>query len=270
MTIKEMIERKRELGYSNQQISELSGVPLSTVQKIFGGSTGSPRYSTIQALSKVLDYGPNYMVREDRHYRSKKKGDIPVAVCGTEAEDRAGKTIDDYLSLPEGVSVELIDGEFYDMAAPSTIHQRISMMIASTFENYISDNNGLCVPFAAPTDVQLDCDDKTMVMPDVFVVCDRDKITEQRIYGAPDLIIEILSQSNWYTDMEIKRRKYKAAGVREYWIVIPKQQKILVYDFEKNDDSIEYTFDDSIPVGIWDGKCTVDFENIKSKISFLI
>jgi Uma2 family endonuclease len=144
------------------------------------------------------------------------------------------------------------------------------MMIASTFENYISDNNGLCVPFAAPTDVQLDCDDKTMVMPDVFVVCDRDKITEQRIYGAPDLIIEILSQSNWYTDMEIKRRKYKAAGVREYWIVIPKQQKILVYDFEKNDDSIEYTFDDSIPVGIWDGKCTVDFENIKSKISFII
>ena len=126
------------------------------------------------------------------------------------------------------------------------------------------------MPFAAPTDVQLDCDDKTMVMPDVFVVCDRDKITEQRIYGAPDLIIEILSQSNWYTDMEIKRRKYKAAGVREYWIVIPKQQKILVYDFEKNNDSIEYTFDDSIPVGIWDGKCTVDFENIKSKISFLL
>ena len=76
-----------------------------------------------------------------------------------------------------------------------------------------------CVPFVAPTDVQLDCDDKTMVQPDVLVVCDRSKITKERIVGAPDLVMEVISPSRVTVDIFIKVQKYKNAGVREYWLV---------------------------------------------------
>ncbi len=160
------------------------------------------------------------------------------------------KTTKDYLSLPEGERKELIDGVFYNMASPILIHQRIAALIYSIFENSIKANNGKCIPFIAPVEVQLDCDDKTIVQPDVFIVCNRDKITKKRLFGAPHLIIEVLSESNWYMDMVIKRDKYKKAGVREYWVIIPDKLSIQVYIFEKSDASKTYTFNDKIPVGI--------------------
>ena len=54
MNIQEMKEKKKEKGYTNEQIAELSGVPLGTVQKIFGGTTTSPRYDTLKALEKIF------------------------------------------------------------------------------------------------------------------------------------------------------------------------------------------------------------------------
>ena len=179
-----------------------------------------------------------------------------------------GKTIQDYLNLPEGVRVELIDGEFYDLAAPTPLHQRLSFLLGTAFELYIDANHGECMQFVAPLDVQLDCDEKTMVQPDVLVVCDRNKITKERLFGAPDVAVEILSPSTWYHDTVRKLLKYKKAGVREYWIVMPRQQKVLVYAFEKSDRPLEYTFADKVPVAIWEGKCRVDFQKIYEKVRF--
>ena len=138
------------------------------------------------------------------------------------------------------------------------------------FANYIDANNGTCIPFVAPFDVQLDCDEKTMVQPDLLIVCDRNKITKERLVGAPDLVVEILSPSSWYHDTTRKLLKYKKAGVREYWIVMPHCQKVLVYDFAKSDLPVEYSFEDEVPVGIWDEKCRVDFRKIQEKIQFLL
>jgi len=263
MTIQEMIEEKKKLGLSNKIISDLSGVPLGTVQKIFSGSTTTPRYETLQALQSLFNRNPSPdMVMEGSTYN-----------VGTSAikktDDRNDKTLDDYMALPEGTRIEMIDGVFYDMAAPTFIHQRIGAMIFNVFENFVNANGGPCVPSIAPTDVQLDSDDKTMVQPDVLVVCDRKKIIKARVVGAPDLIVEVLSPSNWYMDMLRKKKKYQAAGVREYWIVIPEQKTVLVYDFEKSSEEIEYTFEDKVPVAIWDNKCEVDFKFIDDKISFL-
>ena len=122
----------------------------------------------------------------------------------------------------------------------------------------------------APSNVQLDCDDKTMVQPDFFVICDRDKIIGPRVVGAPDLVIEILSPSNWFHDVVRKLKKYRNAGVKEYWIVMPESKKVMVYFFENSADPIEYSFNDTIPVNIWDGKCKVNFKTIYNKISFLM
>jgi len=142
-------------------------------------------------------------------------------------------------------------------------------MIHYQLISLILGNNGSCIPFIAPTNVQLNCDDKTMVGPDVLVVCDRSKITKARIVGAPDLIVEILSPGRWFVDTILKMKKYKEAGVREYWVVDPDEKKLAVFHFEENDDPVEYTFDDQVPVGIWNGECKVDFALIYERIRFL-
>ena len=266
MTIEEMRIRKKALGYSNKMLAEKSGVPLGTVQKIFGGSTTAPRFSTLVALESVLisqdELDRLSVVREAEAAR-----DMQFRI--RHLHDTCDHTIDEYIALPEGTGVELIDGRFYDMSAPTTIHQSIAAEIVYAFKTFIAKNSGNCVPFMAPTDVQLDCDDKTMVMPDVLVVCDRSKITKARIVGAPDLVAEIVSPGNAITDVLIKLRKYQNAGVREYWTVFPDEKQVIVYDFEHGLAPQVYTFEDSIPVAIWDGRCKVDFAYIYSQIEFM-
>lgn len=272
MTIEEMKKRKKELGFSCKKISELSKVPLATVQKIFSGKTASPRYDTIQAMTGVLAYTPHYVSEsvstEDISFVSEPQPEYNANPI-RQIREKGPHTIDEYIALPEGTRVELIDGQFYNMAAPTTIHQNIGTELWALFKDYIRANGGKCVPFVAPTDVQLDCDNKTMVQPDVLVVCDRDKITKARIVGAPDLIVEIVSPSNACIDVLIKMLKYKKAGVREYWIIFPEEKMVMVYNFEKNDEPKQFTFDDIVPVEIWDGKCCIDFKYIYSQVEFI-
>ena len=261
MTIEEMKKRKQELGFTNEMIAQLSGVPLGTVQKIFCGKTRSPRYDTLQALQKVLADDVLVLCEPSAAYNK-----MPEAAV--ELPD-APRTIVDYMALPEGARIELIDGKFYDMAAPTTIHQGVGGEIFTVLKNHVLENSGDCVPFFAPTDVQLDCDDKTMVQPDVLVVCDRKKITKARIVGAPDFIAEVVSVSNTGMDIFIKMNKYKKAGVREYWIIFPESKEVMVYDFARSAEPSYYTFDDTVPVAIWDGKCRVDFRSIYKRMEFM-
>ena len=180
-------------------------------------------------------------------------------------------TIEDYHALPEEKRVELIDGRFYEMEAPTTFHQALADEIYSAVRDHIRRNEGVCVPLCSPVDVQLNRDEKTMLQPDVVIVCDREKFRRGIIYGAPDLIVEVLSKSTKHRDLVIKLNKYYTAGVREYWIVDPFEKTILVYLFSE-DASLEYRKygrEDSVPVGIFDGKCTVDFRAIFDYTTFL-
>ena len=289
MTIEEMKKRKKELGFSNAKLAEVSGVPLGTVQKILSGKTTSPRYDTVRALEKALASEPyaetarristtSYvdtesgqpinMLRDSAAYRV--RNEVEKQELPRWNPHRVGdKTLEDYLALPQDVRVELIDGYFFNMSAPSTIHQMIGGEILYALKKYVRKSGGSCIPFVAPTDVQLDCDDKTMVQPDVLVLCDRDKLTKERIVGAPDFVVEVTSPSNTFKDAMVKYIKYKKAGVREYWIVFPEDQWVLVYDFTKSPEPKMYSFDDVIPVGIWNGACEIDFKYIYSRIAFL-
>ena len=264
MTIEEMKNRKRELGYTNQDIAEKTGIPLSTVQKIFSGATSAPRRETICALEQLLRPRFSYDTLPQPEPSA-----VRESASAYTAEKKRLFTLEDYLALPDDQRVELIDGVFYDMAAPTTIHQSIGGFIYKKFLDFVLANKGPCYPFISPVDVQLDEDDKTVVQPDVLVVCDRNKYKNGRVFGAPDFVMEVLSPSTRKKDMQLKLHKYGNAGVREYWIVDPKKKNIIQYDLENLDTPVIYGFDATVPVLIWEGKCSVDFRELYEATAFL-
>lgn len=161
-------------------------------------------------------------------------------------------TIEDIYALPEGERAELIDGKIYYMAPPSTRHQRLVHFFDREIGNYIQSHEGECEVLPAPFAVFLNKDDKNYVEPDISIICDKDKITDKGCHGAPDWIIEIISPGNKEMDYFKKLFKYQAAGVREYWIVDPTKEIVMVYRFEK-ETMEEYSFGEDIPVGIYEG-----------------
>ena len=163
-------------------------------------------------------------------------------------------TEDDYYNLPEDLRAELIDGRFYNLSAPSRIHQKILNSINNTIYNYIQSKNGSCEVYPAPFAVRLFEDDTTTIVePDISVICDSNKLTDKGCTGAPDWIIEIISPSNPEHDYIYKLNLYASAGVREYWIVDPHKGQIFVYYLEQEKFEIKtFTFHDNIKVNIYD------------------
>lgn len=136
------------------------------------------------------------------------------------AESLDRYTYTDYLKWDDSVRYELIHGEAYMMSAPSLWHQELVGKLFNQLSNFLEGKP--CRPFVSPVDVRLfpqsDNSDYEVVQPDVLVVCDKAKLKDACIEGAPDLIIEILSPATKMFDLHIKRDLYLAAGVREYWI----------------------------------------------------
>lgn len=294
MTIAELKQRKRELGYTNQMVASASGVPLGTIQKIFGNITKSPRYETLQLIEKALfpenhgghktkgvystaddPYEPMRVAEDNLAYQYESDPYGVDAFNYDPAYSYRGKkqgefTIDDIRALPEGVRVELIDGKIYDMAPPTTVHQIIASHIFFQILSYIEKNKGECVPLIAPVGVKLFAeDDKNFLEPDIVVVCDRSKIHRDMVYGAPDFVAEVLSPSTKGKDMFLKLLKYQRAGVREYWIINPDGREVMVYHFESLRMTGSYSFDDTVPIEIFEGKVSIDFSRIGIQLDSL-
>ena len=166
---------------------------------------------------------------------------------------KATYTTDDIYALPEGQRAELIDGVLYDMAPPNRIHQKIVSQLTKIIGQFIDKNNGSCEVYPAPFAVFLNADDKTYVEPDICVICDPSKLDDRGCNGAPDWVIEVASPGTKRIDYGVKLFKYRSSGVREYWIVNPLTKTVNVYDLEGEELSDQYTFDDDIPVCIYDG-----------------
>ena len=160
-------------------------------------------------------------------------------------------TSEDYWNLPESFRAELINGQIYDMAPPSRIHQKITVELCTIINNHIKSKNGTCQVYTSPFAVNLDANDKNWVEPDISVICDSSKLTDRGCSGAPDLIIEILSPSSRKMDYITKNALYSDAGVKEYWIVDPKKERVTVYYYEEDVTPELYTFDMPVPCGIF-------------------
>ena len=172
-------------------------------------------------------------------------------------------TVDEILALPDGERAELLDGEMFMMATPTTAHQRVIGWMFLKIQTYIDSKKGKCIVMLSPFGVFLKNDDKNYVEPDVVVICDRDKLDNKGCHGAPDWAIEVVSPSSKTMDYHRKLEAYRTAGVREYWIIDKKKESVIVYDLEHEEDPAMYRFTDKVKTGIIDG-LEIDFEELKN------
>lgn len=256
---------KQEKGYSMAKLSELSGVPLGTLQKIFSGETKSPRSSTLEALEAVLLPDEKEKTETEKDWPESVRESAPA--YGTSGRKKQGEyTMEDYYALPDERRVELLDGVIYDMAAPNTIHQFIIPLLTTAFQIYIRKKKGGCLVFSSPVDVQIDCGDRTILQPDVMVLCERSKLIRRCIMGAPDLVIEIASPSSLRMDGKLKLGKYAQSGVREYWMIDPDTEKTVVYWTDETEVPSIYGPVDEVPVGIFGGELKISMREIFEEI----
>jgi len=154
----------------------------------------------------------------------------------------------DYLTWQFDEAVELIKGKIQLMCpAPTIKHQRISRDLGYLINQFLKQKPKNCELFIAPFDVKLfnskkaqlaDTHIYSVVQPDLCVVCDPQKLTEQGCNGEPDWIIEVLSKGNSKKEMRLKFELYEESGVLEYWLVYPYEQA--VYQFVLNLASEKY------------------------------
>jgi Uma2 family endonuclease len=151
--------------------------------------------------------------------------------------DSEHHTYAEYLTWPDELRYELIEGRAYAMApAPSVSHQEVVGALYRQVADALDASD--CRVLVAPIDVRLpdgnedDARVETVVQPDLLVVCDPAKVDERGVRGAPDWVVEVLSPATAVHDHERKRRIYERHGVREYWLVHPVERMLMLYRLE--------------------------------------
>lgn len=181
-------------------------------------------------------------------------------------------TFADFLAWDEDVHIEMIDGEAFMMATPSSRHQEILMELTRQLANFLEGKQ--CRVYPAPFGVRLfeqagdrPEDVNTVVEPDISVICDRDKIDKRGCKGAPELIMEILSPSTRRHDRLVKLNLYQRAGVKEYWIVDPDTQSVQVFLPDKTGSfriHEDYGHEDVAKVHVLEG-CFIELNKVFSE-----
>ncbi len=177
----------------------------------------------------------------------------------TAKKGKAKFTYADYKTWPNDERWEIIDGDAFAMTpAPSLKHQAVVTNFTGVFSNFFK--NKPCKPFVAPTDVVLD--DLNVVQPDLLVVCDKNKMTDANIQGAPDLVVEVLSPSTSLKDKREKKALYERFGVREYLLVYPEDAhveryslangKYAVSDLLNWDERLRLTAFPELEINLWE------------------
>jgi len=188
---------------------------------------------------------------------------MSVASAAQQAPQKTRYTYTDYEKWPEYPRFELFNGEAVEMSAPTGLHQEISMELSIQFGTFLRKKK--CKVYAAPYDVRINYNtlDNTVVQPDLVIVCDTSKIENgKHCLGAPDMVIEILSESTQGVDRLRKFNIYLNAGVREYWIVSPIERLVQVCILKEGEYTISAYDDESIiPVHVLEG-CKIDMREV--------
>ncbi|MEJ5339486.1 MAG: Uma2 family endonuclease [Aquificaceae bacterium] len=154
-------------------------------------------------------------------------------------ETKTKLTAEEFFRLyPEESRVELIEGEVYEMPAPSVHHQRVLFYISRSMQELIMKQDIQGEVFISPVDVVFSED--TVLQPDIVYMSDLSEVRD-RIYASPDLVVEIVSPSTFKRDLTDKMKLYERYGVKEYWLVFPLEKTIMVYELtEKGYELLSY------------------------------
>ncbi len=141
----------------------------------------------------------------------------------------------DYNLLEEGAPFQLINGDLITSPAPVSYHQILSIRLSSKIHNFLENNNNNGICLYAPVDVVLN--DENIFQPDLIYISAERKteLLQNRIMGAPDLVIEILSPSTAYYDLRQKKDFYERYGVKEYLIIDPIKKDAELYILENKE-----------------------------------
>ena len=291
MKVDEIRERKKKLKLTTYQLALLAELPQGTVSKILTGETKNPSYLTIEKLDETLlkeemkvrmeayvtamqEYFAEHpedignQAKFEAIYREKYNLDgapIPYAVSRDDMSNLHGNlALNDYRmkaselhKMGENREFELIDGNLIISEMAGVSHQRMVKKLGRAISDFIDENHGICEVFDVGVNVYLDENEYTLVIPDITVICNPDRITEKGIEGAPDFVIEVVSPSTRQTDYHKKLHKYMDAGVTEYWIVDMDREMVSVCINGEPMQVTIYSFTDEIPVYIYDGKLRV-------------
>lgn len=149
-------------------------------------------------------------------------------------------TVEDYLALGEiSTPCQLINGELIMSPSPTPLHQRVLRKLFNHFDKF---SHGSGEVFFAPIDLYMD--NLNVFQPDLaYIANERQSIISKRgIEGAPDVVVEILSPSNIFSDRNTKKKKYLAIGVKEYWIVDPANQTLEIYLHNQEDHDVPHLY----------------------------
>ncbi|MCR5475239.1 MAG: Uma2 family endonuclease [Lachnospiraceae bacterium] len=299
MDITDLKARKKTLKLTTKDIAYRADLPFGTVSKVFTGETKNPSYVTIEKIERVIvteemkarleayvkaftDYLEEHPDEDvdradfERHYR-KEHGlsNVPIAFAkeedgiilhGSNALKRPDlATINELHLLGEGRNYELLDGHIIYNETPSHTHQRIVRSLGKIIDSYIETNDGNCEVFDTGFNVRLNEDDYTLVIPDLFVLCDKSKLTEAAVLGAPEWVIEVVSRSTRSYDYKEKMHKYMSAGVKEYWVVDPDKNRVVAFTEGEPMQISMYGPGEIIPVHIYDGDLKIAIEEILNR-----
>ena len=139
-------------------------------------------------------------------------------------------TYEDYVNLKEGAPYQLIGGDLIMTPAPSTYHQRLSKRIGYLLYEFVEKEKNIGEVFYSPIDVLFS--DTEVFQPDIIYISYKNSylIGANKIEGAPDLIIEIISPSSVYYDLNHKKSIYEKHGVKEYWVVDPMNKTVKIFE----------------------------------------
>ena len=295
MDIEKLKRRKKALNLTTAEIAYRAELPVSTVSKVFTGETRNPSYTTIEAIMDVLVKEESYhrivaYYEAFYEYLNKNKGeviteaefekkyrkdndlsDMPIRLAvkkGTEeeyaddfiltnlaAKKNALLCMDEYLTMNTGERDELIHGKIVYNQAPRRAHQDMVRLLGKRIDRFIDSNKGKCIVYDGGINVELD--EYNCLIPDIAVICEKKKLTEVGICGGPDWVIEVTSPGTRRRDYREKALLYLTNDTKEYWIVDMERKAVAVYLAGEPIFTHLYSFEDQIPVELYDGKLTI-------------
>ena len=258
---------REALGLTQKDLEKRTGIHQSDISKIERG-VANPSLETLNRLADAMGCSVthDFYIKNENDNHEVVRGNLARGLSVWKPQ--GAYTVDDILSLPEGTRAELIDGVIYDMAPPLVVHQRIILEFAYAIKSFIKDSKGECEVLISPIGVLVSTDDKKNYLePDLVVVCNSDKIEKRFITGGPDFVLEVTSDTTSSRDFTLKKQKYQEAGVREYWILDVKRERVIIYLQDNNFDTpMIHTLGEEVGIHIYDSNLKIDLNEISKLI----